>query len=154
MNKYFIGITIIIVLFVAHVWDKQSAVRAERNIVTLQLNKEYQRKLDEANAKAQKATSALQSQANKEKEIKDAKIKSINSQLSVAIGELHKRSQRPSDVDKTPSVGEVCTGAQLYREDAEFLTREASRAQRILEERDYIYNQYENARKLTKEQNK
>lgn len=47
-----------------------------------------------------------------------------------------------------PAASSSCTGAQLYREDGEFLAGEAARAEKVRLERDYWYEQYETARKL------
>jgi hypothetical protein len=70
---------------------------------------------------------------------KDAQIKIINNQLFDAISELRKRSSR---TDKA-SDGQGGTGATLYAEDAEFLIREAARADEIRVGLDACYKQYD-----------
>lgn len=45
----------------------------------------------------------------------------------------------------------ACTGAELSREDGEFLAGEAARAAVIAKERDYYYQQYEQVRKIANE---
>lgn len=70
---------------------------------------------------------------------KDAQIKAINTQLVDAISELRKRSSRSQSADN----GKGGTGATLYAEDAEFLIREASRADTIRTALDACYKQYD-----------
>jgi hypothetical protein len=80
-----------------------------------------------------------QSQADQIRIEKDAQIKAINTQLVDAISELRKR---PSRTEQT-SNGQNCNGASLYAEDAEFLVREASRADEIRIALTSCYKQYD-----------
>ena len=70
---------------------------------------------------------------------KDAQIKVINNQLVDAISELRKRPSRTAET----SNGQSCNGASLYAEDAEFLVREASRADEIRVALASCYKQYD-----------
>jgi ABC-type protease/lipase transport system fused ATPase/permease subunit len=70
---------------------------------------------------------------------KDAQINSINAQLVDAISELRKRPSRAQD----PSNGSCGTGATLSAEDAEFLIREAARADEIRIALQSCYRQYD-----------
>jgi hypothetical protein len=70
---------------------------------------------------------------------KDAQINSINNQLVDAISELRKRSSRTDQ----SSNGQSGTGSALFAEDAEFLVREASRADTIRIALDACYKQYD-----------
>ena len=70
---------------------------------------------------------------------KDAQIKAINTQLLDAISELRKRSSRA----ESAANGACGTGATLSSEDAEFLVREASRADEIRVGLDACYKQYD-----------
>jgi len=70
---------------------------------------------------------------------KDAQIKAINNQLVDAISELRKRTSR---TDKTTN-GQGGTGATLFAEDAEFLIREAARADQIRIGLEACYKQYD-----------
>ena len=70
---------------------------------------------------------------------KNAQIKAINNQLVNAISELRKRPNRSENA----SIGQGGTGATLYAEDAEFLIREASRADTIRTGLDACYKQYD-----------
>jgi hypothetical protein len=80
-----------------------------------------------------------QADADKIRKDKDAQINAINSQLVDAISELHKRTSR---TDKTNS-GQNGTGTALFAEDAEFLIREAARADQIRVGLEACYKQYD-----------
>ena len=118
-----------------HNSDKNKAIEAVK--ISLSLKAEQ-----EARAKEQ----IMNYDAYKLRAEKDDKIQTINSQLDSALRQLRNRPLRPSN-PSAPSVGEACTGTKLYREDAEFLAREAARAESVKAERDYYYERYENARK-------
>ena len=70
---------------------------------------------------------------------KDAQIKVINTQLVDAVSELRKRTSRSAET----SNGQSCNGSALFAEDAEFLVREAARADEIRIALQSCYNQYE-----------
>ena len=80
-----------------------------------------------------------QADADKIRKEKDAQINAINSQLVDAISQLRKRPSRSTET----SNGQSCNGASLYAEDAEFLVREAARADQIRVALQACYNQYE-----------
>lgn len=90
------------------------------------------RRLAIEGAKAIARERELQAAADKLKEAKDAEIRSINARLSAALVELRSRPPRPTgETASAPATAQGCTGAQLYREDGEFLAREAARADEI-----------------------
>jgi hypothetical protein len=70
---------------------------------------------------------------------KNAQIRNINNQLVDAIGELRKRPGRSEQA----STGQSCNGTRLYAEDAEFLVREAARADEIRAGLQACYKQYD-----------
>ena len=70
---------------------------------------------------------------------KDAQIKAINDQLVDAISQLRKRPSRTAEA----SNGQSCNGTGLYAEDAEFLVREAARADQIRVALQSCYKQYD-----------
>jgi hypothetical protein len=80
-----------------------------------------------------------QADADKIRIEKDAQIKAINDKLVDAISELRKR---PSRTEQAVN-GSSCNGTGLYAEDAEFLIREASRADTIRVALQSCYQQYE-----------
>lgn len=116
----------------------------------------YKGLLLQAHSNAKKAEETLESKAEKNQAALEAKITTISSELSAALHRLHNRPARPtpSDNTKAPPATEACTGGQLYREDGEFLIREASRANEVVVERDFFYKAYEDARKTLDEYSK
>ena len=73
---------------------------------------------------------------------KDEQIKAVDSKLASIRSELRKRPSRAT----APKNSSSCTGRELPREDAGFLAGEAARADRVLKERNYYYEEYERAR--------
>lgn len=142
--KIIASMVVLAALWAFHEYDKAQAVQEVRKELVAK-SKEYAEKTD-------KATKALEASLRSESAQKDAKIDSINRQLADTIKRLRDRPVRPSVVTVT-EIREACTGAQLYREDGEFLAREAARAERILEERNFYWQQYENARVKLEELN-
>ena len=80
-----------------------------------------------------------QAEADQIRKEKDEQIKVINSQLVNAISELRKRPSRTAETN----TGQSCNGASLFAEDAEFLIREAARADEIRVGLIACYKQYE-----------
>ena len=80
-----------------------------------------------------------QTQADEIRKVKDAQIRDINSKLVDAISQLRSRSKSPT---KTIN-GQDCNGATLSAQDAEFLVREASRADQIRVGLEACYKQYD-----------
>ena len=82
----------------------------------------------------------LQNATDQIRKDKDAQINTINNQLANALIELRSRTSRSN---KVSSNGQSGTGATLFAEDAEFLIREASRADTIRTALDACYKQYD-----------
>jgi len=80
-----------------------------------------------------------QEDTDKIRKVKDAQIKAINNQLVDAISQLRSRSNSPT---KTIN-GQDCNGATLSAPDAEFLVREAFRADQIRVGLEACYKQYD-----------
>jgi hypothetical protein len=80
-----------------------------------------------------------QSDADTIRKEKDAQIKVINTQLVDAISGLRSRSSSPT---KTVT-GQDCNGQALSAPDAEFLVREAARADEIRIALQSCYKQYD-----------
>ncbi len=110
----------------------------------------YNIKLLEAHNKAKQTETRLELSALALEKTKDEEIARINVSLDDALKRLRDRPVRPStpNTPKDANAGEACTARELYREDAEFLTREAARANQVIAERNYYYQQYEKARKI------
>ena len=113
----------------------------------------YQKSVTAAVEKAVATERILKEQSFKTIEKKDEQLKTIQSRLSNTLSELQYRKKRESSTASasTPANTSACTGAELYREDGEFLAREAARAEGVLKQRDYYYQEYENARKSLKQ---
>jgi hypothetical protein len=94
-------------------------------------------------SKAEKVIRSLEHQyqdsTNKINGEKNAQIKTLNTSLNTALVSLR---QRPSSPAKT-SDGKDCNGQALSAPDAEFLIREASRADEVRIALDACYKQYE-----------
>tara|TARA_R110000868_G_scaffold275665_1_gene535385 strand:- start:117 stop:527 length:411 start_codon:yes stop_codon:yes gene_type:complete len=80
-----------------------------------------------------------QAKAAKIESEKNAQIRNINNQLVDAVSELRKRPSRAQSAVN----GSCGTGTTLSAEDAEFLVREAARADKIRSGLDACYKQYE-----------
>lgn len=94
----------------------------------------------------------LQASADAERKRKDEKIRNLNTQLASAINSLRQRTSRSSAPVSVscpagnPKDSQGATGANLFREDAEFLAREAARADEIVEELMSCYRAYDKAK--------
>lgn len=136
------------VLGSAHVYLEKKAVTAATNALELKYKDQIVQAL---NAKAKSEANLNDYKAKADKDKKDA-LANVSASLTATIRSLQ---QRPTRADLNSAVSsavtsakQACTGAQLFREDAEFLAREAARADAVIVERDYYYGQYEHARKL------
>lgn len=89
---------------------------------------------------AKKIEEVNQNKVDEIKKAKDEQIANINSQLIDAISQLRQRTSR---LDKVSNNGQNGTGATLFAEDAEFLVREAARADKIRTALDSCYKQYD-----------
>lgn len=127
----------LVALWAFHEYDKAQAVK-EVVEQAEKASKDYKERTE----RVQKTLDASHRLALKEK---DVKITSIERNLRSDIERLRNREVRPNVVTITET-RETCTGTGLYREDAEFLTREAARAEKVRIERDYYWQQYEDAR--------
>lgn len=107
-------------------------------------------------AEARKAEAALQVAADERRRTEDVENKRMDAHLVDNLAGLRDRPERPAAAGQ-PSVhqqatgpapeGGGSTGAGLYRDDAEFLTRFADLAQRIRNQRDACYQQYGEAQR-------
>ena len=113
----------------------------------------YNEKLLQASELAREREQVMVSSADKIRKEKDAQIASLNARLGTALSSLSERPQRPSSASQGASascIGAGATGAQLSREDAEFLVREAARADKLMTALDQCYRQYDSVRQSLK----
>ena len=81
--------------------------------------------------KAQQDAAKLQAQIDQQLGEKNARISDINRHLSDALSQLRERPARPDHLSQSTGDSVGCTGASLYRPDAEFLIGESARADRL-----------------------
>jgi len=81
--------------------------------------------------KTRKAEQVKQEKINEFLKKQYTEANTINVKLSSAIKRLHQRESRRNKPENTKSICQGATGKELSRPDAEFLTREAARADKI-----------------------
>lgn len=123
--------------------------RMESDIADLRANHAEAARSAEASARAkeQAATTTL---ATIEQKASDEK-KRLAAQLAAVTRELRNRPERPSGGDVPKGAGNPvgCTGAGLYRQDAEAALREAGRADGVRLQLEACQAKYDAAVKLT-----
>lgn len=134
---------IVIAALVAALGAQQLRIgHAQNQLSTLRM--EYANAAQKAEKEARAKEQELQASANQIAEAKDEQIRIIGDQLDTALASLRSRPERTAS--KLPKAASTCkgaTGADLSRPDAEFLTRESARADRLRSALDACYKQYE-----------
>lgn len=87
----------------------------------------------------------LQEASNALRKAKDNEIKTITNRLNATLDELRQRQDR-INLSGTTRTCSGATGAELSRQDAEFLARIAAEADQAVAERNMCIQQYKNAR--------
>ena len=105
--------------------------------------------------KARKKEQNLQQVADQLRQEKDREIRDIVARNTALANSLRNRPERPtpqvSTVPSTASTGSnACTGAQLYRQDGEFLTGLAREADELAAALKQCYIQYEAVRQTVR----
>jgi hypothetical protein len=126
----------------AHVqqqWDKERAQQAEAHAVAMEA--------------ARQKEQALQANADQLRKDKEREIRDLNARAVALTASLRQRPERPtaetSSVPGAAGTGSAvagCTGAELSRPDAEFLAREAARADELRAALRQCLSQYETLR--------
>lgn len=109
------------------------------------LEKSYAEAMVKAQQEARRKELELIAKAEQQERVKNETIDNIRTQLDRALIELRKRPSRVSVPGAAPSQ-KGATGAELYAQDAEFLIREAARADRLAAELKYCQDSYESVR--------
>lgn len=121
-------------------WDAVEAERAQLVIAQQQA--------------AIKAQAELQAKADQLRRDKDAQINNINASLAAALDGLRNRPDRPGpgNLPASPGAGSAagCTGSELFKPDAGFLSREAARADELRAELQQCQAQYNELRQALK----
>lgn len=96
------------------------------------------------------ATKKLQEQADNAAKDKQDAIQAADAKYAALLDSLRKRPTRPTQTGSSTTAKTTgsCTGAELYRDDAEFLAGQAALADKVVIERDFYYERYESARRL------
>lgn len=132
-------------------WHLEAVSKAEQAVIT-EYDQQGVRDIEEQ----LQASQALFDATLKDYKEYATKVNSDNTRLQHTIDGLLKRPSRTTPVQgvpNTPACEAAGTGAGLYREDAEFLIREAARANSVVAERDYYYSAYTRAEAKLKELN-
>lgn len=144
-NLYLLGLILILAgagkLYSMH----RDIVEDAKKQVIAQYNEQY---VDDLEDKIQRLSLVVSDQF-KNLQTKDDEIKAIRDKHTSLLNSVSKRPTREeqsSSNNSNPGNTSSCTGAELSREDAEFLAGEASRAQAVVAERDYYYKQYRDLR--------
>lgn len=119
----------------------------DKHYTVEKINTEWKLRIEKVQKEADKEQQQLVKVFKEKDRLKDEKFKQIEYSLNSTLNRLQLRTTRPNVVTVT-EIRESCTGAQLYREDGEFLAREAARAERILTERNFYYEKYEEVRMM------
>lgn len=134
------------VLIGTHVWaynKGQDNVQQKWNAaITLQAQ-ETQKLVEDARAKEQ----GLQDAAEKLRRQKNEQINRLATDLADALDRLRQRPSREGDMPTNTATGAGCTGANLFRQDSEFLVREANRADKLLTDLAQCQTQYAKVRR-------
>lgn len=153
-------VAFLVALITTNLYTWQASETAERNAMMAQ-----QGKLDLAAAelRGQRAKAArlaehdLQAGADEARRKTDAENQKRDARLADALKRLQDRPARPqpgpgglSQVPAGAGPQSGCTGAGLYRDDAEFLVGRADVAERVRAQRDYCYERYDVAREKLK----
>lgn len=152
LNKYSISALILLVCvvsgYIAHERAVSKALERARSEVKQQYTQTYVEGLEEA----LKASNSL----NEELKESYAKLRKDKDRIiAVRDSDIKLLQQRPTRAEvesirsntNNTSCPAALSAAELPREDAEFLTREAARAEGVMEERDFYYEQYETVRR-------
>jgi hypothetical protein len=108
--------------------------RKDKEIATIK--SDHAKKFADAVSAAREKERELNAAAAQTRKAKDEEVAAIRTKLDAALIKLRNRPQRPS-VNAVPSPAQCSCDAQgadgtkLFREDAEFLTREAARADEL-----------------------
>ena len=116
------------------------------NNTALKLAAAQTKALIDAERKSRKQELALQAAADAARSTKDAEITIIRNQLDAALVSLRERPLRGANLPGAAGTCPPATGAQLSREDAEFLAREAARADAVVASLHECYSIFNRSR--------
>lgn len=130
-------IAVILGLYGSHTYFVHKAVNAKEQ----ELRAEFRQQMLESIEDATITEDRLRISLNTKIQERDKQIANITAEHARLNRMLNTRPSR-EDSSKTPGSEPSCTGSKLYREDGEFLTGEAARAEKLIEDRDFYYQVY------------
>jgi hypothetical protein len=119
--------------------------RFEARIATLEAS--YAKEVGRVLTEARNREKSLLEASERYRKDRDAKVKNLNSKLQSVNAELQQRKKRDSRESTDTAACSGATGAELSREDAEFLARLATEADSVAENLNYCIRQYNSIRK-------
>lgn len=149
LNELKVFLATLVLCVAGGLWYTHVEVKDAISATKVEMATIYQKKIDEQSAAAREVEDDLRAHTLQYEQVQNEKLKTISTQLDAANRKLRNRPSRESAPANPTNPGdqEACTGAKLFREDGEFLTGEAARADAVVSERDYYYYQYELVRK-------
>lgn len=114
--------------------------RLEKKIADLEAS--YAKELNIAYTNARNKEVSLRTEAAQIRRKKDDQIQHVNAKLESMLEQLRQRPSASSVSDPTRDC-KAASGSELSREDAEFLAREATRADQLRSALEACYLQYE-----------
>ena len=150
IQKYLILAGILVGLLGFGIIQHEKAVSRAAEAARSEVKQEYTRTYVEGLEVALKAANELLKTAEVNKERLQNEKDAITKSRDVALARLQLRATRAeAEAKRANDSAAQCTtalsAAELPREDAEFLTMESARADLVLIERDFYYEQYRNA---------
>ena len=142
---------VLVVISGAYFWHLSSVKVAVNEAVT-EIEAQASRESFKLKERSLNAKIELEQEFDNIQKEKNAKIQTLNARVASLTRSLQHRPNRPepSGVPNSTRIEESklgATGTQLYREDGEFLAREAARAEVIKEELLGCYRSYDEAKK-------
>lgn len=140
-------IALLLILGVLFLWHKYEVHLAVEETVTVQ-KFEYEKKLQELTRKSLNTEKELKKQISKVEDDKNAEIKNIDRKYRSTIDSLRQRNERSTASNSTGSTCDAestkgATGAELFREDAEFLIGFARDTEELKTQLKACYAQYD-----------
>ena len=154
MYKYIV-IAFLIAGLGAFTWHKnklsEASKLAKTEVVKEYANEALEQAIEALVAEKNMVLSSLQAEQKKNSDKQT--IIDRNATLIRSLQQRPKREDSSKADSAAPSIEAACTGAQLHREDGEFLAREAARADELIVDRDFYYERYEYARQQLEKMN-
>ena len=146
LNFRLIGLGVIAAVLFGSGWAV-NGWRLEKRIADIE--KKAAEDIVKAEQNARKQESTLRTNADNIRKTYETQITDLNGRLDTVLVWLRDRPERPSNPAPSTPAGattQACTGSQLFREDADFLIREATRADTIRKAYQRCIAEYESVK--------